>query len=230
MDWLYRFHAPVIGVLAAVPILYVAVTGGLLTHPQWLERLTQDVQLRREQLLWTYRFESLRDEVTHVVAYPGEPRRLSIATRLGVLHSGDGGRSWRRDPALAPKAHNLFREGDTVFASPLDRVHWYRRDGADDWRAFTGPVTAITDAARTRDGWLVKNSRSLWSGAPDSGFRPISVPYPPADGATAFLFAVDIHTGYVIHRYFKWVNVAAASLVVLLLVTGPVLWWRAKWR
>jgi hypothetical protein len=230
MDWLYRFHAPVLGLLAAVPILYLSVTGAVLGHVPWLDSWARDVDLDREKLLWTYRLRSLAHEVQQVIAYPGEPERFSIATRLGVLDTRDGGRTWTRDAGLAPSSFNLFREGEVVFASPIGKEHFFRRDGAAGWRVFTGPVTGVTDATRAGEDWIIKNSRSFWRGTPESGFEAIDTPYPPLAGATMYLFVVDVHTGNVIHPQFKWVNDFVAVLAVLLLATGPILWWRVKWR
>jgi uncharacterized iron-regulated membrane protein len=49
-------------------------------------------------------------------------------------------------------------------------------------------------------------------------------------GATMLLFLVDIHTGKVILAQFRWVNDFVTLLAVLLVLSGPILWWRQKWR
>lgn len=231
MDWLYRFHAPVLGVLAAVPILYVSVTGAVLGHVEWFGSWAKDIELSRTRLLWTYSFRSLEHEVYQVVADREDPARLSIATRLGVLHTDDGGRHWQRDTALPPARFNLFRSGDHVFASLRSEQHWYRADGATAWRALEGPTTALTSATWSGGAWTLKNSRGFWRGALDAPLAlDAGLAIPPLAGATWFLFAVDVHTGNVISTQFRWVNDAVAILVVVLLVTGPILWWRQKWR
>lgn len=231
LDWLYRFHAPVLGVLAAIPILYVSVTGAVLGHVEWFQGWAKDVELRRERLLWTYHFRSLEDEVYQVVAAPGDPSRLCIATRLGLLESRDGGASWRRDTALAPARFNLFRSGDHVFASLRAGEHYYRVDGDADWRPLAGPATGLTSAHRSGGAWTLKNSRGFWRGdlsAPLELDRALAVP--ALAGATFFLFTVDLHTGNFFSPHFRWVNDFVALLVVVLVVTGPILWWRVKWR
>jgi hypothetical protein len=231
MDWLYRFHAPVLGVVAAIPILYLSVTGGLLTQVEWLQGWSRDIQLERERLLSTYRFESLRDEVYAVVATRGTSERLSVATRIGVLHSDDGGASWARDQGLPASRLALFREGDVVFASALAGGHFHRADGTEAWRPIEGPGTGLTSATRANGEWILKNSRGFWRGVLDAPFALAEdLRMPALAGATMFLFFVDLHVGYVIHEGWKWVNVLVAILAVVLVISGPVLWWRAKWR
>lgn len=230
MNWLYRAHAPILGLLVVLPLLLLGITGALLTQVEWLDSWAKKIELSRTSLLWTYRFEDLSTEVRQVVTYPNEPQRVSIATRLGVLHSVDGGRVWQRDAALPASAFNLFREGDTVFASLRSGQHWYRIDSAAGWAAFSGPSTAATSAVRLGDAWVVKNSRGFWRGDLAAPLTLSEYQIPTLTGATAFLFLVDLHVGYFFSEHFKWINVLAGLLAVLLAVSGPVLWWRAKWR
>jgi hypothetical protein len=231
LGWLYRFHAPMLGVLAAIPILYVSVTGAALGHVEWFEGWAKDVELRRERLLWTYRFASLEHEVYQVVADPRDPARLTITTRLGLLDSTDGGASWQRDAALAAARFNLFRSENHVFASLRAGEHWYRVDGEQAWRTIAGPTTVMTSATRSGGAWTLKNSRGFWRGELGQPMRlEETLTMPALAGATFFLFAVDLHTGNLISTRLRWVNDFVALLVVVLVLTGPILWWRAKWR
>lgn len=140
MDWVYRFHAPVVGLLAAIPMLYLSVTGAVLGHVEWFQGWAKEIELQRERLLWTYRFISLEHEAYQVVADLRNRERVTIATRLGLLETVDGGRSWRHDPDLAAARFNLFRASHYVFAS--------LSAGEPSWQPITGPATGLTSGNR----------------------------------------------------------------------------------
>ena len=228
--WLFRFHAPVVGLLAVLPILYLAVTGVLLDHVQGFNAWAKDVPIDRESLPPVWRYRSLAGEIDDLVGYPGSPGRLSAATRYGVLHTEDDGRTWHLDRQLPPGGGNLFRVDDRLFFSNNARNHYWRRDGDASWEALSGPTTALTDAAHTKGEWILKNSRHFYLGGPDGEFAEEPIAFPPLQGATMYLFLVDVHTGNVFHPQFKWVNDAVGIMAIVLILTGPILWWRIKWR
>ena len=237
LRWLYRGHGPVIGLLAIVPILYLSITGVLVDHILWLIDYGKTVDLKRESLPPVYHFDTLNGEISHVVAYPDDPDRYSVATRFGVLNSHDGGRSWVGDdtlPAtLGTDAGNvsLFREGEYLFVGIGTKGNGYRRIGDSDWNFVDMPADhlAITDASRRGDTWYLKNSRMISQGTLEGGFEPSGIAYPPVEGTTVFLFLADIHTGNIIHGEFIWVNDLVAILAIILALTGPVAWWKRKW-
>ena len=53
---------------------------------------------------------------------------------------------------------------------------------------------------------------------------------PDLPGATLYLFLIEIHVGLIVHRQFKWVNDLVSVCALLLVLSGPILWWRTKWR
>jgi hypothetical protein len=238
LRWLYRGHGPIIGVLGIVPILYVSVTGAMVDHIGALIEHGGDVRLPRDALPPIYDYKTLAGEINDVIAYPGEPERLTIATRLGLFNSADGGRTWSVEDAIGEgdgtdaSNVNLIRRGDTVFIGAGSIGQFYRRDGEPRFTPLTinGPKLAITDAT-SRDGtWLVKMSRSIYA-APvlEATFEDTKIAYPPLTGTTVFLFLADIHTGNIIHGQWKWVNNLVALMAIVLALSGPILWWRRKW-
>ncbi len=237
LRWLFRSHAPVIGLLAIVPVLYLSITGVMVDHVQTLMDVGQDIPLPRESLPPIYQYASLAGEVSHVVAYPDDPERFSVATRLGVLDSRDGGRTWQADPSvpvtLGTDAGNitLLREQDMIFMGVGSIGNAYRPIGESDWTFMDVPgfQLALTDAVQQGDKWYLKNSRAIFHGTPEGGFQATDIAYPPLKGTSWFLFMADIHTGNIIHGEFKWVNDIVAILAIILTLTGPVAWWKRKW-
>ena len=237
LRWLFRSHGPVIGLLAVVPILYLSITGIMVDHIYTLIDYGKTVPLPRESLPPIYQYDSLEGEIRYVVAYPGKPDRLSVATRFGVLNSMDGGTSWTTDQTLPATLGtdaglvNLFREGDYIFVGVGSYGNAYRLISDTDWTFVDMPAEhlAITDASRSGDTWYLKNSRMISKGTLEEGFAPSGVAYPPLTGTTFFLFLADIHTGNIIHGEFVWVNDLIALMAIILALTGPIAWWKRKW-
>ncbi len=226
--WIYRTHATLFGLLALVPILYLSVTGILLDHVVALGSWSRDVPMARSALPPVYQYRSLGEELEQVVAYPGQPQKLSVSTRLGLLHTDDGGRSWQADYRAGPHCGNLFRVGDRVVFSNNQGTHLQRRDGQAEWVPIKGPATMISDGVLLGPALHLKNSKGFYRETELGDFELTDLKSPRLEGATFYLFMVDVHTGNVIHPQFKWANDLVAALAVLLVLSGPVLWWR--WR
>jgi hypothetical protein len=238
LRWLYRGHGPVIGLLAVVPILYVSITGAMVDHIQELIEHGSDVRLPREALPPIYDFKTLTGEINDVIAYSGAPEKFTIATRLGIFNSIDGGKTWDAERSIGEgdgtdaSNVNLIRRGDVVFIGAGTIGQFARRDGEDRFRPLNvnGPKLAITDATKRGDTWFIKMSRSIYAAdSLDATFEDTKIPYPPITGTTFFLFLADIHTGSIIHGQWKWVNNLVALLAVILTISGPIVWWRRKW-
>jgi hypothetical protein len=238
LRWLYRGHGPIIGLLGIVPIVYVSITGAMVDHIEDLIEHGSDVRLPREALPPIYAYKTLVGEINDVIAYPGEPNRLTIATRLGMFNSADAGRTWTVEQAVGEgdgtdaSNVNLIRRDDTVFIGAGSIGQFYRRDGEASFTplAVNGPKLAITDAARRGGTWYVKMSRSIYAASNlEATFEDTKIAYPPLTGTTFFLFLADVHTGNIIHGQWKWVNNLVALMAIVLVLSGPILWWRRKW-
>ena len=228
--WLYRTHATVFGLLALIPIVYLSVTGILLDHVVAFGNWSRDAPVQRSSLPPVYQYRSLGEELEQVVAYPGAPRRLSVSTRFGLLHTEDGGRSWNADVDTGDQGGNLFRVGNRVFFSNNRGMHLQRRDGDRAWSQIKGPATMVSDGVFVNSALHLKNSRGFYRETALGEFELTEMKSPQLEGATFYLFVVDIHTGNIIHEQFKWVNDLIGGLAVLLVLSGPVLWWRWKNR
>ena len=227
---LYRTHATVFGLLALVPILYLSLTGIVLNHVVGFGNWAQGRYLERAALPPVYQYHSLDEEIEQLVAYPGQPDKLSVTTRLGLLHTSDGGKTWQADAATGPSGGNLFRVQDRVLFSNNRGAQMQRIDGEANWTALRGPTTMVSDGVFA-DGVLhLKNSKGFYREIAPSEFELTDMQSPALAGATFYLFMVDVHTGNVFHPQFKWANDLAGVLAVLLVLSGPILWWRWKTR
>jgi len=233
--WLFRFHAPVIGLIGAIPILYLSLTAIPLNHIygflSWAEG--KNVPTRFAPPIYSkIHFER---EIKDAVAWKDDPNRLLIATRLGILETRDRGASWSGEivQALSPGSNSalLTRRGKWLFAGYGGNRNYALDMGREKWLQLDDMPSALTSATQSADGWLFKTSRGIFASnsvadkLEESGiaFRHA------APGTTLFLLIADIHTGLTIHKEFKWFSDLFAILAILLVVTGPVMWLRRKW-
>lgn len=235
MRWMFRLHAPTLGLLGLVPILYLSVTALPLNHIYGFLEWSDGKAIDRSALPSSYNLTSFDHEIDGAVAWPGEEGRLTIATDQGLLESRDNGKSWAVDLAVpvedgAPGA-NLFRHDKAIFAGFGGGRNYAYQAGGSGWQALEGTSTAITAAAGEAGDVWVKNSQAIYRGASfdgaltDSGIDFRSA----APGTTLFLFLVDVHVGLVIHSEFKWANDVFALLALILALSGPIMWLRRKW-
>lgn len=233
MRWLYRTHAPILGLLGAIPILYLALTAFPMNHIYGFLDVTKGWTVSRASLPPAYQPTSLNHEIDGVVAWPNQPGRLSITTRFGILESRDNGQSWRLDETVpdADKGGNLFRAENAVFLGRGGNKNLMHPAGEGAWVPIKGPPTAMTSATRRDGQWLFKSSRGFYT-APDgaAAYPSAGIDFKhAAPGTTWFLFMADIHAGVIFHDQFKWLNDLFAACAVLLVLSGPMIWLRRRW-
>ena len=81
----------------------------------------------------------------------------------------------------------------------------------------------------TDAGLFVKNSRGFFKDKGQYAFEVDSLKHPDLEAATLYLFMIEIHTGNVFHKEFRWISDVLTVMGMLMVVTGPILWWRRKW-
>ena len=234
-SWLYRSHAPIIGILAVVPIFYVSVTGIFGDHIRaiydWAESITVPAYL----VPAGFSMRSLDDDVQDIVVNPQHPAEWIIATRKGLYRSADTGKHWQLDASMPiEKADygnslNLFRVDNALFLGAGLNASFSSLDGGRTWMPVSGPFTGISSGAFSQGTWHLKNSQGVFSGQLGEELQPAAVVPPPLTGMPLFLYLADIHTGHAIAPWFPWVNDVVALLAIILVCSGPVIWWRRKW-
>ena len=72
-----------------------------------------------------------------VAAWPGQPGRLFLGTRYGVLETLDNGRTWTTSIALpgliAEPGGNVFRTEDRIFAGFGGAKNYVQYPGSNGW-------------------------------------------------------------------------------------------------
>lgn len=233
--WAFRGHAPVIGLLAVIPLLGLIVSGAYLNHVEALLKWSNQVRLAPITLN-AYGLDSLRDEINGLAARPGEPAYLAVMTRMGILETGDNGASWRYDTGTPLPVHAKVgfvemkhRQGHT-FVGTHGGPNVYRVDGESRWREIPGLRMMIQDAALTDQGWIFKGSRGFYHAALSGGLQPVAVRSPDLPGLPLYNFVNDLHSGMLFSEHWSYVNDLVCGLALLMIVSGLVNWWHRRWR
>lgn len=233
--WAFRGHAPVIGLLAVIPLLGLILSGAYLNHVEALLKWSNQVRLDPITLN-AYELDSLRDEINGLVARPGQPAYLAVMTRMGILETEDNGASWRYDAGTPLPAHAKVgfvemkhRQGHT-FVGTHGGPNVYRIDGEDRWREIPGLRMMIQDAALTDQGWIFKGSRGFYRAALSGGLKPVDIRPPDLPGLPLYNFVNDLHSGMVFSEHWSYVNDVVCALALLMIASGLINWWHRRWR
>ncbi len=233
--WLYRSHAPIIGLLALIPIFYVSVTGIFGNHIRALYKWAESTPVPAAVVPAGFSMRSLDGDIQDVVAATDDSGDLLLVTRKGLYRSTDDARTWLRDNTLPiQKADygnslNMFRVDDVLFIGAGLNASYFSNDYGRSWSAVEGPFTGISSGSRCGDDWCLKNSQGVFRGETPGLVAMTDVKPPPLEGMPLFLFLADIHTGHAIHPAFPWISDVLTFFALVLVFTGPFLWWRRKW-
>ena len=231
LNSLYNLHAPILGLMAIFPVIYLSATGIVMDHrDEWIPALVSNT-VARDLLPPVYDFGSLNREISHVVAYPDNDAKLSIGTRLGVLTSADSGRNWIREqgaPVSPGFVWSLKRIGDQLFAGGLGGPSFYRSLADGKWRMIPGLVGMPSDATLSNESWYVINGAAMFHGDPSIGFSQTPITLPRLEATPLMLLMFDIHSGTIISRHARYFLDFLAVLAIVMVVSGPILWWRRK--
>ena len=235
VSWLFRFHGPVIGILAIIPIVYLSVTGIFLDHARAF--LPSAVNMTTDAGLapGPYRLRSLSGEMEALRTDPARPEHLTVLTRMGLIASEDGGVTWAFDettPFAVNQRHNnpgFVHRGDMSFMGNHGGPVSLRSDRDGAWGSIPSRMM-VQDAAPLGDDWVLKGSGGFMLWSPDSGdLTELDIANPQLPGMPVKRFMTDVHSGLIFHDSFVWVNDLAALIAIFMCITGFTAWWRKKW-
>jgi len=235
--WLFRLHGPLIGLCAALPLLYLVITGIFFGHFKELGEWMRRVQVSSTFHPPIYHLNVWDGWIEAVVGYPGQPEKLSIGTRVGLFTSKDGGRTWSAERVGAERiaaARRLRRFGNALYIGGWMGVNSYlkRQDGADWLKLSDKHAHMAGDITRLGDGqlgWLHHGKTVAITDQFGQVHGQIELTQPMEDGVPWYYVLRQLHDGLIFWQHWKWVNDLFAVLATMLLVTGLIRWWRVKW-
>ncbi|CBE68967.1 MAG: hypothetical protein F9K13_11160 [Candidatus Methylomirabilis oxygeniifera] len=235
--WLFRLHGPLIGLCAALPLLYLVITGIFFGHFKELGEWMRRAQVSSTFYPPVYHLNVWDGWIEAVVGYPGQPEKLSIGTRVGLFTSEDGGRTWSAERAGNERitaARRLRRFGEALYIGDWMGVNSYlkQQDGAgwlklsDKHAHMAGDITRLGDGQL---GWLHHGKTVAITDQSGQVHGQIELTQPQADGVPWYYVLRQLHDGLIFWQHWKWLNDLFAVLAVTLVVTGLIRWWRVKW-
>lgn len=235
--WLFRLHGPVVGLCAALPLLYLAITGIFFGHSKELGEWLRRVQIPSALHPPIYHLNVWDGWIEAVIGYPGQPEKLSIGTRVGLFTSEDGGRTWSAERAGAERiaaARRLRRFGNSLYIGGwMGRNNYLKQqDGAgwlklsDKHAHMTGDITRLEDG---QIGWLHHGKTVVMTDRSGQVRGQIELTQPVEDGVPWYYVLRQLHDGLIFWQHWKWLNDLFAVLATTLVVTGLIRWWRVKW-
>ncbi len=234
--WLFRLHGPLIGLCAAVPLLYLAITGILFGHLElgdWLGRVRIPAMFHPP----VYHLNVWDGWIEAVIGYPGQPEKLSIGTRVGLFTSEDGGRTWSAEQAGTERisaARRLRRFGERLYIGgwmgggsylrQQDKAGWLKL--SDRHANMARDITPLEDG---QIGWLHQGKTVVMTDRAGQVRGQIDLTQPMEDGVPWYYVLSQLHDGLIFWKHWKWLNDLFAALATTLVVTGLIRWWRVKW-
>lgn len=235
--WLFRLHGPVIGLCAALPLLYLVITGIFFGHVKELREWLGRVQVPSAFHPPVYHLNVWDGWIEAVIGYPGQPEKLSIGTRVGLFTSEDGGRTWSAEQAGAERiaaARRLRRFGESFYIGGwMGGGSYLRRQGRAGWLKLSdhhanmaGDITRLGDG---QIGWLHQGKTVVMTDRSGQTRGQIELTQPVEDGVPWYYVLRQLHDGLIFWQHWKWLNDLFAVLATTLIVTGLIRWWRVKW-
>lgn len=117
--WLFNTHSSVLGILVAIPLLYLGLSGIYWDHMSELGSWARSIPVSRSWLTPAFtqpRWDNWIDGAT-VAKAPSGDLRWTVVGRMGVLSSSDNGVSWQRDGVGEQpfvESRRLFRIGEQL--------------------------------------------------------------------------------------------------------------------
>jgi hypothetical protein len=117
--WLFRLHSATLGIVSAVMLLYLSITGIFIGHGgRELRELMRGTRVPQAYLTPSIGLSNWSGMIDSIVGYPDAPGVFSIGSRLGLFTTGDNGQSWAREEGADGKpvttAQRMRRIGDKI--------------------------------------------------------------------------------------------------------------------
>ena len=228
--WLLGVHAKWLGPVIVLPLTMLFVTGVYIGHFTALSPTFKATAVSQPALPPAYALHNWNDWIEAIAAYPDQPKRLSLGTRIGLFTTEDNGRTWRTETSVSGGVLRLRRVGNELLA-PNGMSGVAQRFTPAGWRPVAPAGSHLAMASEVTP---LGEGRFLWKHgamlhiADAEGHEADGLTFkgPRADIVPIYTIASRLHTGALIWKEWKWVNDAFALAGLVLLGTGLVRWWR----
>ncbi len=225
---LYRIHAIFAGVVIAIPLLYLSVTGIILDHSKALRPWLKETKITPALQPPTYQAASWYQLIYGIATDPSEPQQLLLGSRAGLFVSNDDGRSWTNDPTVSGFVWTLRQQGNQLMIGGMGAPN--RVQSENGWTAVKGSGHMPTDMSVDDAGSIYwKSKHGVMQTSLVHPPQHIEIAYPTTNRTPLYYLLDGLHTGLLIHPSWPWINDLFALCAILLVITGLKRWWRHRW-
>lgn len=230
--WLFRLHGPTFGLISAIPLVYLSLTGILLDHSEGLRSWMKSISVTRSWQTPVYNLSSWDGEIYDIIHYPNISNKFSIGTRLGLFTTVDNGKKWQREKLVNDQSlfvWTLRRHKENIYIGGMGGPNMVKIN-QQDWSAVKGVGHMPSDITLDeKENWVWKSKHGIKTGTLESGFTRTKLSFPVSDYIPWFYIVDGLHSGVLIHSQWKWINDFIAVLAIFLVFTGIIRWWNKKW-
>lgn len=233
VQWSFRLHASVIGIVIALPLTITFLTGIYQDHRSDVQQAFRAIMVPDFLATPPYTTHGWRGRIYGAaLAETPEGQQIALATRNGVFLSPDDGQSWVQDQTFKGPAMRIRRIGDELIVPGRMMRRVQKRDD-DGWTVLDVPMGAVMSNEMTlsRGKLYWQRGENIFITTPEGEMRGKAVHSPPALEYVPWgLLALSIHDGALFHEQWKWINDLIALAGLTLVVTGVLRWSkRKKW-
>jgi hypothetical protein len=226
-------HGALMGIIATIPIVYLAITGVMLGHREEILDWMTTNRIAYKWLTPAYGLPDWNMEIYSVAGYPGEPGKLSLGVRSGVYTTTDNGATWEREKIPGPSSFFVWtirRMGGDLFIGAMGGPNLQKLNGGE-WKIVKGAGHMPTDVFIGLNGervWKSHRGFLAESGKKRGSYEKFPAGRPTPPGVSVYYLIDSLHSGMIFHHQWKWVNDIFSVLAVILCVTGLARIWRQR--
>jgi uncharacterized iron-regulated membrane protein len=233
IQWSFRVHAMIIGIVLALPLLLVFLTGLYQDHRGDVQMMFRKIAVPQVVLPPAYRGEGWRGQLMNVaLASDAQGPFLAVGNRRGVFLSRDMGQSWEREAGFHGPAMRLRKIGaDLYVPGRMMRRVQVRHDQGWHTLEVPKPVVMVNEMSPGPNGtiWWTRGE-TIFRTSLDGQMRGKGENLVPRLGYLPWAsFAAELHEGALIWTQWKWVNDLVALLGMTLVITGFLRWRKRRW-
>jgi len=233
IQWSFRMHAMVVGIVFALPLLLVFLTGIYQDHRSDVQMMFRKILVPPAMLPPAYRGEGWRGQLMNVaIASDAKGSLLVVGNRRGIFITRDRGQNWLREPSFKGPAMRLRKIGDNLYVPGrmMRRVQVRRNDV---WQELPvpKPVVMVNELSAGPGGtiWWTRGD-TIFRTTADGQLRGTGENHVPRLGYLPWAnFAAELHEGALIWKQWKWINDLVALLGLALVITGFMRWRKRRW-
>lgn len=202
---LIKYHANSLALLAIIPLIILSITGIFLDHSGLFAKFMRSITIQNSYLPPVYR--SLKHDIWSV---DYDEKVYRIGNRYGVYKSSNL-KEWELESKGL--AYKMIRKGSTLYVSGMGAPN---RIYQNNWKILKNTPHMFKDI-------VYLEGKNTYFSTHNKFFT-----LPKFQDVTLYSFFLTLHDGTFFSSWWIWLNDYASLILLLLLVTGTMRWYKKK--